>query len=119
MSVNGYPQDHRRPFDLDAATKAAKAEATGEVFEFTFRGESFAVQRLDDWPLQAQAALATGELGTAMRMLLTEPGRWDVLLATRPTLGDLRVLFEAVGEWAGVGGLGNSAAPQQLVSTLT
>ena len=70
------------------------------------------------WPLEAQAKIAQGELQDALTMLLGAE-QYDRLVEAGITVGELGVLFQAVGEAAGVGGLGNLSAPAQRGSTPT
>jgi len=105
----------RHPFDLDAATAAAAAESKPVPFLFTYKGENYAIPPATAWPLEAQARIGRGELEAALVMLLTQDA-YDRLLAAGMTVGDLTVLFEAVGQTAGVGGLGNSPRPARAGS---
>jgi hypothetical protein len=108
----------RARFDLDAAAASALAEAKPVPFAFTFKGQEFEVPAAVLWPLEAQALIAKGELDRALTMLLGAES-YDRLIVAGITVGELTVLFEAVGEAAGVGGLGNLSAPAARVSTPT
>ena len=99
-----------QPFDLDLAAKAARAEANPVPFQFTYRGQAYQVPPAIDWPLQAQALIGEGELEQALVMLMGQEV-YDGLVAQGITMGELSALFEAVGEQATGGGLGNSSGP--------
>jgi hypothetical protein len=106
-------------FDLDAA-RAARAEATRETFPFVFGGDRYEVKPTDEWSLDTAALLSEGDVAAAVPLLL-EGGdeAFAKLRANGANLGDLRVLFEEVGRWAGVGGLPNSSPPQPPASIPT
>jgi len=105
-------------FDLDAASAAALAEAKPVPFAFTYHGAEYEVPAAVLWPLEIQALIAAGEIDKALPKLLG-PQQYDALIAAGITVGELSVLFQAVGEAAGVGGLGNLSAPAQRGSIPT
>jgi len=105
-------------FDLDAASAAALAETRPEPFLFTYKGSDYQVPAAVTWPLEAQALIGAGELEDALIMLLGDK-QYSALVKAGMTVGELSVLFQAVGEAAGVGGLGNSLALVQPDSTPT
>lgn len=114
------PTNGSRPFfDADAA-RAARAEATKEVFVFRLGGEDFSILPAADWPLEAQAFLSDGDLVHALPLLL-EGGEeaCAALMSLGATIGDLNAIFEEVGRWAGTGGLPNSSPPRLPASTQT
>lgn len=111
---NGQPER----FDLDAAAKAAAAESAPVPFAFTFKGEDYEVPHAMSWPLEAQRRISQGDLDGALPMLLgTE--QLDRLTAAGITMGELTLLFEAIGQDAGVGGLPNLPQPARPGSTRT
>lgn len=113
-AANGRP----KRFDLDGAAAAALAEANPQPFAFTFKGQDFDVPAATTWPLEAQAMIARGDLDQALTLLLgAEP--YARLVATGMTVGELTVLFEAIGDAAGVGGLPNLSRPAAAGSTPT
>jgi hypothetical protein len=97
-------------FDLDAAAKAAAAESHPVPFAFTYKGEDYDVPPAVQWPLEAQRLIGLGELDTALAMLLGQD-QYEGLIAAGITVGDLTVLFEAIGKAAGVDGLPNLPQP--------
>jgi len=113
-AANGRPA-----FDLDAAAAKAAADEGGAVpFAFTFRGQDYEAPPAMAWPLRAQRLIAKGELEPALGLLLGDE-QYDRLVEAGMTVGDLTVLFEAIGEAAGTGGLGNSPPPARPGSTRT
>jgi hypothetical protein len=117
--MSGNPANGRVPFDLDAAAaKAAADEALAVPFAFTWEGRTYELPPQGKWPMRAVKALAGGDLNTAMAMLLGEKD-YSELCDTDMTLGDMGVLFAAIGEGAGMGGLPNSSPPARAGSTPT
>lgn len=105
-------------FDLDAAAAAAAAESSAVPFAFTYHGADYEVPPATAWPLEAQRFIARGELDPALVLLLgKEP--YEHLIDAGMTVGELNVLFEAIGEAAGVGSLPNLPQPAQPGSTQT
>jgi len=104
-------------FDLNAARLAASREATHAQFRFTFGpgDEVFTIPPLDEWPMEFEAALARGALSEALSVLMGD--QMDLFMTCRPTFGDIRLLLDKVGSWAGVESLGNSN-PQQPRASL-
>jgi hypothetical protein len=107
-----------RPFDLDQAAAAAAATQEADPFAFTYHGVTYEVPPSTAWPLQTQALIGQGELGDALVLLLGQE-QFDQLCAAGITMGEINVLFTAVGEAAGMGGLPNSRQPAQPGSTQT
>lgn len=105
-------------FDLDAASAAALAESRPEPFLFTYHGADYEVPAAVLWPLEVQAQIARGDLEAALTGLMGADA-YRALVAAGITVGELTTLFEAVGEAAGVGGLGNSPQPAPAGSTQT
>jgi hypothetical protein len=111
-AANGRPA----AFDLDAAAEKAAADSNAAPFAFTYRGESYEAPAALSWPLEAQRLIGLGELEPALGMLLGDD-QFARLVAAGITVGELSVLFEAIGEAAGVGGLPNSPRPARRAST--
>jgi hypothetical protein len=116
-SQNGRAGGVQR-FDLDAAAKAAAAESHPVPFAFTYKGEDYDVPPAVQWPLEAQRLISQGELDTALAMLLGD-AQYEGLIAAGITVGDLTVLFEAIGQAAGVDGLPNLPQPARPALTRT
>jgi len=116
--VTGAANGQRKGFDLDKAAAAAMAEVKPEPFLFTYKGSSYSVPPAQSWPLEAQSLIGQGELERALVMLLGREA-YDQLVSAGITVGELTVLFEAVGEAAGVGGLPNSPQPARAGLTPT
>lgn len=94
------PQPVPGAFDLDAA-RAARREAVGEPFPFTFGGENFTLPPSKEWPLEATDFLADGHIGPAMKVLLGDR-QWATFSALGATVGDLKDLFSALSNWTGL-----------------
>jgi hypothetical protein len=105
-------------FDLDAAALAAAAETAPVPFLFTYKGEDYSVPPATSWPLEAQALVASGDLDRALTSLLGAES-YARLLKAGMTVGELNILFTAVGEAAGVESLPNLSAPAAHGSTPT
>jgi hypothetical protein len=116
--MSGAHNGQRKRFDLDAASAAALAESKPVPFAFSYKGQDYEVPAAVHWPLEAQALIAAGEIAQALTMLLGGEV-YGQLVAAGMTVGELTVLFEAVGEAAGVGGLGNSLPSVQPASSPT
>lgn len=93
------PQPVPGAFDLDAA-RAARREAVGESFPFTFGGVGFTLPPSKEWPLEATDLLADGQIGGAMKVLLGD--QWATFSAQGATVGDLKDLFSALSAWTGL-----------------
>lgn len=91
-------------FDLDAAA-AARREAAGEPFTFTYGGHKFKCLPAKEWPIQVTALLATN-MPEAVRLILGGGKQADAFMALNPTLGDVEDLLAALAEWSGIGDLG-------------
>jgi hypothetical protein len=117
--VTGNPANGKaEPFDLEAAAAAATAEAGGRnvPFGFTYKGRAYELPPMTTWPLQALRSIGTGDLDSALAMLLGEEVYGD-LAGAGLRLGDLNVLFEAAAKAAGAGSLPNSRPPRRRAST--
>lgn len=91
-------------FDLDAAA-AARREAAGEPFTFTWKGQEFKCLPAKEWPIQVTALLAT-DMPEALRLILGGGKQADKFIALNPTVGEVEDLLSALAEWSGIGGLG-------------
>lgn len=85
-------------FDADAA-RAARLEAEGPSFAFTFNGDPFTLPPAKMWPLTVVGLLSEGNIAKAMEDLLGD--QWPAFVAGRPTLADVEAIFAAVSEWQG------------------
>lgn len=103
MSQNGGTTT-KKPFDLDAAA-AARREATGEGFTFSFKGATFVCLPPKEWPITVTAMLSDGDLIGALTGILGDD-QAEVFLAGKPTMGDVETLMTQVAQSAGVDGLG-------------
>lgn len=113
-AANGRPQ----PFDLDTAADAAAAEVTGRnlPFAFTYKGKGYELPPMTTWPLKALRLIGTGDLDTALALLLGEES-YAELADAGLRLGDLNVLFEEAAKVAGAGSLPNSSRPRRRASS--
>ena len=91
--------------DLDAR-RAQRFEAREADSKVRLGGEEFTFPPIQEWPVEMTDCLQRGELLDALRLLLSEED-FPKFLSQKPTMGDLNDLFEALGNRAGVGGLGN------------
>lgn len=106
-----------KPFDLEAASRAAATEASSTPFAFTYKGTDYAMPPSREWSVAALGALAAGDLPGALADLLGDD--YAGLMAAGLNLGELETLFEAVAEASGLTSLPNSARPALPVSTRT
>lgn len=91
-------------FDLDAAA-AARREAAGEPFTFTYREQEFTCLPAKEWPITVTALLGTN-MPEAVRLILGGGEQAEEFMALNPTLGDVESLLAALAEWSGIGDLG-------------
>lgn len=84
-------------YDLDAG-RAARAEAKGEPFTFSFGGQEYEIASPRQWPIEATEAMSTGALTTALRLLLGEE-QYATFMVNKPTIGDVEDLMTAVAKW--------------------
>lgn len=91
-------------FDLDAAA-AARREAAGEPFTFTWHGSEYTCLPAKEWPITVAAMLGT-DMPEAVRLILGGGEDADAFLATNPSLGDIEALMTALSEFTGTGSLG-------------
>lgn len=94
----------KKPFDLDAAA-AARREAAGEGFVFTFKDTTFTCLPPSEWPITVSLALSKGDLITALSDVLGQE-QADVFLAGKPTMGDVEALMTQIADNAGAGDVG-------------
>lgn len=104
--------------DLGTAAAAAATEAEQQPFSFTYKGEEYTIPAGRDWPVAAVGSLAAGELNEALPLLLGVE-EYDRLMAAGLTTGELRFLFDQVGQAAGFPSLPNSPLPARPSSTRT
>ena len=116
--MSGAANGRLPAFDLDAAAKAAADEGGAAPFAFTYKGQPYSAPPALSWPLEAQRLIGRGELEPALGMLLGDD-QFARLVDAGITVGELSLLFEAIGEAAGVGGLPNSPRPARRASTRT
>lgn len=97
-----------KPFDVEAAAKAAAAEATGEPFRFKMRRKTFTIPMAAEWPIEVSDHLARNELASALELMLGDE-EWArfIELRPRPNLGEVNAIVTGIGEWAGVETAGN------------
>jgi hypothetical protein len=103
MSGNGGTTS-KKPFDLDAAA-AARREANGDGFQFSFKGATFICLPPKEWPISVTAMLSDGDLIGALTGILGSD-QAEVFLAGQPTMGDVETLMTKVATFAGVDDLG-------------
>lgn len=86
-------------FDADAA-RAARREAAGESFTFTFDGAEFTLPPPREWHIGVVSLLGDGDITGALRLLLGD--EYDRFLLGAPTLADFESIMNAVAVWSGV-----------------
>ena len=91
-------------FDLDAAA-AARREAAGEPFTFTFHGSKFTCLPAREWPITVTTKLAEDMPG-AVRLILGGGPEADDFMSLNPTMGDIEDLLAALASYSGLGDLG-------------
>lgn len=104
-------------FDL-AAYRAAQAEADRETFDFTLGEATVRFPSMEDWPMSSQNLIADGKLEEAIAKVLGE----DQMVVFRSfdlTWGELRRLFDRLGEWSGFTTGLSSPPPAAPASTPT
>jgi hypothetical protein len=102
MSGNGGST--KKPFDLDAAA-AARREAEGDGFVFTFKGTMFDCLPAKEWPVAISGMLTGNDLVGALTAILgSEQG--ELFLAGNPTMGDVETLMTQIAQHSGVDDLG-------------
>ncbi|MGW0504143.1 hypothetical protein [Micromonospora sp. NPDC003241] len=84
-------------------TRAARAEAAGQLSTFEFDGETYAVAPTDQWDLGALDAIEDGRILAAVRIILGAE-QVDRFRAKPRTFGDLNSFFDAAQKAAGVKG---------------
>lgn len=95
-------------FDLDAAV-AAQDEAAGDAHKVTWGGQTFAIPRTSDWPMETFDRLAQGEVAGALAGVLGD--QWEAFCnARKPTLATAWALLDGIGSGEGFDGLGESSA---------
>lgn len=87
-------------FDADAA-RAARLEALGEPFRFTFGGQEFTLPGPKEWPIEAVTRLSEGDLTGALVGLLGADQYRNFALY-KPTVGDVEGIMGAVAAWQGI-----------------
>lgn len=87
-------------YDADAA-RAARAEAAGEPFQFTFGGALWSLPTPKEWPIEVTGSLAQGDLPAAMRELMGAD-IYAEFAKHKPTLADVEGIFGAVAKWQGI-----------------
>jgi len=73
----------------------AKVDATGELIEFVYDGQPYAVPPASAWDLEALDAFEDNKVSTCVRLILGE-AQWKTFRAKRRTVGDLNGIFEEI-----------------------
>lgn len=95
-----------RVIDLDAA-RLARAEAQGEAPVIRFAGKDW--QLPVELPWEIAEAAASGDATAALKGIATLLGdRWDEFKSHQPTLADIVVIVQHVGELYGAGDQGKA-----------
>ena len=105
-------------FDLDAKRRAAAADEAAQTrWVFIFGEREFTLPPQRKWPGRAKRMLDDGDFAGLLDNLLGPDAAqfWDL----DPTMGDLEDLFDAYGEWMGIGPGKASEPSSQPASTPT
>ena len=94
------------PFDLDAA-RAARREAAGKGFAFTWQGGEYVCLSAKEWPVTVLSKLAEGKVVEALQQILGDE-QSEKFMAGEPTSGDVEDLITALSQYSGIGDSGNS-----------
>ncbi len=95
--------------DISSA-KAAEAEAKDQPHTIVFHGTEIKLPAsIDMIPIDAIEAQEAGQVVGFIRGLVT-PEDWEAFKAHRPTMQDLELLANAIGEVYGFDGAGESSA---------
>lgn len=94
--------------DLDAVV-AAQDEAAGEPHKVMWGGETFAVPRSTQWPLETFDLMTQGRMADALAGVLGD--QWDAFWkARRPTMGAAEALLDGIAQAEGFQNAGESRA---------
>lgn len=94
-----------RVIDLDAA-RLAREEVQGAAPVIRFAGQDWQLPR--ELPFEIAEAAASGDATAALKGIQILLGsRWEEFKACGPTLGDIVVIVQGIGELYGVGDPGN------------
>ena len=87
-------------FDLDAAN-AARREVEGARFTFTWQGRDWSCAPAKEWPIATAGVLAKGDLPGALLLIMGED-EGQAFLDTKPSMGDVEALMDALAAFSGV-----------------
>lgn len=96
------------PIDLDAARAERHAHGEPATQQFTLGQETFTIPHLSTWRVQAVELLRQGNLVGVLRKVMGDD-QYEVFLDKDPDMDDVRALFDALAEEAGLGSTGNSS----------
>jgi hypothetical protein len=105
-------------WDLETAAKAAAAEAGDVPFAFTYKGRDYEIPNSRNWPADALAQLAAGELDAALPLIVGDD-QYGALIEAGLSVGELMTLFDKVASESGLTDLPNSSRPRRRGSTRT
>lgn len=108
--MTARPPDRPERYDLEAAAKAAAAEAGDEPFRFDYKGGSYEFPPSRSWPVAVYDQLGNGNLPAALPLLLGADAYQD-LTGKGLTIGEIERLFEDVAKAFGLETLPNSSPP--------
>lgn len=92
-------------YDATAAA-AARREALGERFTFSWHGGEFTIDPPDEWPAEAVEVLGEGKAHAALMLIIDSSGDGQAAaLRKKPRLrqGDVEGLLDALAEFYGIG----------------
>jgi hypothetical protein len=116
-AANAGANGHGELWDLESAARAAEAEAGPPVpFPFTYKGEKYEIAPMARWPVKALSAVSSGDLDTALALLLGDEA-YDKLAEAGLDFGQMNALFDKLAADGGMGNLPNSGPPPRRSST--
>ena len=106
--------------DLDAKRAARQAAVNdAERYRFRFGGQDWALRPANEWPANAKAMMADGDVFEVIESILEGDATAFWAIRPRPTVQDVTDIIEAWSEWSGTGDLPNSPSSPQPASTQT
>jgi hypothetical protein len=100
-------------WDLEAAAAAdgAAGEANADPFPFAYKGQTYSIPPMSEWPVSALRAVGRGDFDAALPVLLGDEAT-EALCDAGLKIGELTTLFDRVAQESGMmAGLPNPPGP--------